>query len=100
LKPRPVEGRSKKVAISGGASFAFGTTKYSWGGTLQPTVQSAPKGTMYFIMHPHGINMSGRWVGLSYDGVIVTGWAGIARTEEEARGVVTKLREGEPSHHG
>jgi hypothetical protein len=25
------------------------------------------KGTMYFVMHPHGINMTGRWVGLSYD---------------------------------
>src|SRR6266487_4226511 len=48
------------------------------------------KGTMYFIMHPHGINMSGRWVGLSYDGAIVTGWAGIAKTEEEAREVVVK----------
>jgi periplasmic divalent cation tolerance protein len=30
------------------------------------------KGTMYFVMHPHGIHASGRWVGLSYDGNIVT----------------------------
>jgi hypothetical protein len=22
------------------------------------------KGTMYFVLHPHGLNMSGRWVGL------------------------------------
>ena len=26
------------------------------------------KGTMYFVMHPHGISATGRWVGLSYDG--------------------------------
>jgi hypothetical protein len=32
------------------------------------------KGTMYFVMHPHGIHATGRWVGLSYDGNIVTGW--------------------------
>ena len=32
------------------------------------------KGTMYFVLHPHGQQMTGRWVGLSYDGNIVTGW--------------------------
>jgi hypothetical protein len=26
------------------------------------------KGTMYFALHPHGLHMSGRWVGLGYDG--------------------------------
>jgi periplasmic divalent cation tolerance protein len=26
------------------------------------------KGTMYFVMHPHGISATGHWVGLSYDG--------------------------------
>ena len=24
------------------------------------------KGTMYFVLHPHGLHMSGRWVGLGY----------------------------------
>lgn len=33
------------------------------------------KGTMYFVMHPHGLNMSGRWVGLGYDDQIMTGFA-------------------------
>ena len=32
------------------------------------------KGTMYFVLHPHGLNMSGRWVGLGYDDKIMTGW--------------------------
>jgi hypothetical protein len=39
---------------------------------------------MYFVMHPHGINMTGRWVGLSYDGAIVTGSSSMAKTENEA----------------
>ncbi len=26
------------------------------------------KGTMFFVLHPHGINMTGSWTGLSYDG--------------------------------
>ena len=32
------------------------------------------KGTMYLVLHPHGLNMSGRWVGLGYDDKIMTGW--------------------------
>ena len=38
-----------------------------------------PKGTLYFVLHPHGLNMSGRWVGLGYDGRMMTDgrpWAG------------------------
>ncbi len=50
------------------------------------------KGTMYFVLHPHGITMSGRWVGLSYDGAIVTGWGGMGRSEDEARGIINKLK--------
>jgi transcriptional regulator with XRE-family HTH domain len=50
------------------------------------------KGTMYFALHPHGVSMSGKWVGLSYDGSIVSGWGGMARTEEEAQAVVAKLK--------
>lgn len=49
------------------------------------------KGTMYFVLHPHGISLSGRWVGLSYDGTIVTGWGGAAHSEADARGVIEKL---------
>jgi transcriptional regulator with XRE-family HTH domain len=52
------------------------------------------KGTMYFVLHPHGINMSGRWAGLSYDGSIVTGWGAMGRTEEEARDIIATLKTG------
>ena len=51
------------------------------------------KGVMYFVLHQHGIHMSGRWVGLSYDGPIVTGWGAIARTEKEAIDLIAHLKE-------
>jgi transcriptional regulator with XRE-family HTH domain len=54
------------------------------------------KGTVYFVLHPHGISMSGRWVGLSYDGKIATGLGGMAKTEDEARGIIDSLREDVP----
>jgi transcriptional regulator with XRE-family HTH domain len=50
------------------------------------------KGTMYFVLHQHGTRMTGRWVGLSYDGPITTGWGAIARTEEEALNLVHRLK--------
>lgn len=46
------------------------------------------KGTMIFQLHPHGMNMTGRWVGLSYDGPFVTGWGAMAREDSEAESLV------------
>jgi hypothetical protein len=69
-----------------------------WYAATDGSVRS--KGTMYFVMHPHGINMTGRWVGLSYDGIIVTGWSSMARTEDEARDLVLKLKEQETATSG
>lgn len=51
------------------------------------------KGTLYFVLHPHGQRLEGRWVGVSHDGKIVTGFGGMARTEDEARDTITKLRD-------
>jgi transcriptional regulator with XRE-family HTH domain len=51
------------------------------------------KGTLYFVLHQHGTQMTGRWVGLSYDGPIVTGWGAIAKTKEEAVALVSQLKE-------
>jgi hypothetical protein len=50
------------------------------------------KGTLYFALHPHGIHLRGRWVGLSYDGAIVTGFGAMARTEEDARQLIDSLK--------
>jgi len=49
------------------------------------------KGTMYLALHPHGVHAWGRWVGMSYDGPVVTGWGAIARTQEQAYQVVRDL---------
>lgn len=51
------------------------------------------KGTMYFVLHQHGIHMTGRWVGLSYDGPIVTGWSAMARTKDEVVALMDQMRE-------
>lgn len=53
------------------------------------------KGTFYYVIHPHGHQMRGRWVGLSYDGPIQTGWSAIARTEQESQDLLRTLSEGQ-----
>ena len=53
------------------------------------------KGTMYFALHPHGLHMSGRWVGLGYDGRIMSGWASMGQTREESEKTMAKLIESE-----
>jgi transcriptional regulator with XRE-family HTH domain len=54
------------------------------------------KGTLYFALHPHGIHLRGRWVGLSYDGAIVTGWGAMARNEHDARQLIDTLNSEAP----
>jgi len=49
------------------------------------------KGTLYLVIHQHGQRMQGRWVGLSYDGVVQTGAAAIARTAEDAAQLLEDL---------
>jgi transcriptional regulator with XRE-family HTH domain len=67
-----------------------------WYAALEGGVRS--KGTMYFVLHPHGQKMSGRWVGLSHDGKIVTGWAAMAHHDNEATALISELKErGEPT---
>ena len=50
------------------------------------------KGTMYFVLHPHGQHMSGRWVGMSYDGNIVSGWGAMARDADTATSIIKNLK--------
>lgn len=54
------------------------------------------KGTLYLVLHQHGTRMAGRWVGLSYDGPIVTGLGTIARTREEALAMMDESKQEEP----
>jgi len=51
------------------------------------------KGTMYFVLHPLGLHMSGRWVGLGYDDKIMTGWGSMAKIAEEAEAVIERLNQ-------
>jgi transcriptional regulator with XRE-family HTH domain len=50
------------------------------------------KGTLYFSLHQHGLSATGRWVGLSCDGPIVSGWSSLARTEDEVVALMDLLR--------
>jgi hypothetical protein len=43
------------------------------------------------LLHPHGLNMSGRWVGLGYDGRIMSGWATMGQTREESEKTMASL---------
>ena len=49
------------------------------------------KGALYLALHPHGTYAWGRWVGMSYDGEVIIGWGGMARSEDEAHKVVQDL---------
>lgn len=49
------------------------------------------KGTMFFVLHAQGEHAEGRWVGLSYDGPVITGHAALARTREAAQATMTQL---------
>jgi hypothetical protein len=60
-----------------------------WYRSTEGAVRS--KGTMYLALHPHGEHAWGRWTGMSYDGLVVTGWGVIARTEQLAHKVVQDL---------
>lgn len=49
------------------------------------------KGTMYFVMHPHGIHMTGRWVGLGFDDKIMTGYNTLGKSPDDAQHAMTQL---------
>jgi transcriptional regulator with XRE-family HTH domain len=51
------------------------------------------KGTMYFALLDQGNQAKGRWVGMSYDGKVITGNASLARTAEDAQTILQDLVE-------
>lgn len=52
------------------------------------------KGTMYFTVHQHGQTAAGRWVGLSYDGKVITGWGCMGKAEDEVLALMEQLKTG------
>lgn len=63
-----------------------------WYAATDDSVRS--KGTMYFVLHTHGQRIYGRWVGMSHDGKILTGWGGMARDADTATQVIHDLEAG------
>jgi hypothetical protein len=49
------------------------------------------KGTMYLVLHAQGESAHGRWVGLSYDGPVISGFATLARTQDAAQALMARL---------
>lgn len=95
-RARPVEEGSYKWR--GELRLWDNETLMGWYRSTDEAVRS--KGTMYLALHPHGTHAWGRWVGLSYDGLVVTGWAGLARTQAGADDVVRNLIESEGESRG
>ena len=93
-----VEATTRGIAVEGGGYLWRGQMRLwdneipiGWYAADDQAIRS--KGAMYpFVLHPHGQSMTGRWVGLSYDGAIVTGWTSMAKTQEEAQRLMQELK--------
>ena len=55
------------------------------------------KGVMYLALHAHGTHAWGRWVGMSYDGLVITGWGAMARTQSRAHDLIQDLIDSQPN---
>jgi transcriptional regulator with XRE-family HTH domain len=49
------------------------------------------KGSLYFALHPHGTHAWGRWVGMSHDGAVISGWGSMGRSEGQALQAIENL---------
>lgn len=96
--------RGEKLQFDAARARPVAEGSYMWRGELRLWDQEAligwyrstdgavrSKGSIYLALHPHGTHAWGRWVGLSYDGLIISGWAGLARTREQAQATVQNL---------
>ena len=64
-----------------------------WYAAVEGSIRS--KGSLYYTIHPHGQQMTGRWVGLSHDGTVITGAATMAKTTEDAQAAMQQLTRSE-----
>jgi hypothetical protein len=90
LPARPT-GSCQPCATTSGGELRLGDNEalIGWYRSTDAAVRS--KGTLYLSLHQHGTYAWGRWVGMSYDGPVVSGWGAIARTEDQAHQVVLDL---------
>ena len=76
------------------SSIRFGClVKLPVEGAVEVAGEAASLRGLYFVLHRHGLNMCGRWVGLGYDDKIMTGWGSMAKTAEEAEAVIKRLNQ-------
>ncbi len=59
-------------------------------------VATRSKGSMYFALHPQGLDLKGRWVGQSYDGDLRDGFALWARTDERLHELIDRIHQENP----
>lgn len=61
-----------------------------WYRAADGAVQS--KGSLYFTLHPRGVTAEGRWVGLSYDGKIITGYGALCRDQDAVEPAIADMK--------
>lgn len=69
-----------------------------WYRSTENAVRS--KGSMYLALHPHGTHAWGRWVGMSYDGLVISGWAALSRERDHSQDVIHHLIETDGASNG
>jgi hypothetical protein len=102
--PLEVHQRGEVLQLNAERAVPISEGSYRWRGELRLWDNEAligwyrstdaavrSKGTLYLALHQHGTYAWGRWVGMSYDGPVVSGWGAIARTEDQAHQVVLDL---------
>ena len=108
--PMEVHQRGELLQLDADRAVPVDEGSYQWRGELRLWDNEAlmgwyrstdgavrSKGVLYLALHPHGTHAWGRWVGMSYDGLVMSGWGAMARTEAEANKVVQDLANPEPT---
>jgi transcriptional regulator with XRE-family HTH domain len=108
--PMEVHQRGELLQLDADRAVPVDEGSYQWRGELRLWDNEAlmgwyrstdgavrSKGVLYLALHPHGTHAWGRWVGMSYDGLVMSGWGAMARTEAEANKVVQDLADPEPT---
>lgn len=104
VHPLEVHQRGELLQLDADRALPVAEGSYRWRGELRLWDNEAligwyrstdaavrSKGSLYLALHHHGTHAWGRWVGMSYDGKMISGWGAMARTEDEAHRVVQDL---------
>jgi len=108
--PMEVHQRGELLQLDADRAVPVDEGSYQWRGELRLWDNEAlmgwyrstdgavrSKGVLYLALHPHGTYAWGRWVGMGYDVLVMSGWGAMARAEAEANKVVQDLANPEPT---